>query len=447
MNNASDCGHTANILTKDQNTAITRLFETDATILVAPTGAGKTVICLTAIAELIAGRQLKRVIVACPARVLDVWAREQAKWKHLSHLTVTVVRGSGEERRTLLAESSEVVVCSLNNLAWLLEHDHGCNGIAIDELSKASGMWTRGLKSKKKAGMLVWRCGMTATPVSQDFQRVYNLARIIDGGASLGTSQEMYLNTYFYSDYGGFTWTLRDGAIEMIMKKISGLVHHIEDTKMVELPELILVEQRFDMPEATRQKYNEMRKDFVTGADENSIMIEAANEAVKSGKLRQLGSGFIYADEEGHKDAFPLDAARIDALAEYVQAFSERRKVIIFYEFIGQLGALKSAIPYTTESIEEFTNDEEKWFLLAQISAFSHGIEGLQHICHDAVMYHPMWSRDATQQAIGRLWRRGQNQPVTVTTLVCNDTLDDLVLKRVEGRGEFMEMFMKHMNQ
>jgi superfamily II DNA or RNA helicase len=55
-----------------------RLFEYDETLLVAPTGAGKTVICLTTVAELKEGGHLSRVIVACPAKLLvtKVWSKE-----------------------------------------------------------------------------------------------------------------------------------------------------------------------------------------------------------------------------------------------------------------------------------------------------------------------------------------------------------------------------------
>jgi SNF2 family DNA or RNA helicase len=56
-----------------------------------------------------------------------------------------------------------------------------------------------------------------------------------------------------------------------------------------------------------------------------------------------------------------------------------------------------------------------------------------------------MWSRDATEQAIGRVWRTGQTKEVNVTTLVCDDTLDDLVMQRVEDRGEWMKLFKKHL--
>jgi N12 class adenine-specific DNA methylase len=55
-------------LTATQQAAIDRLYEHDATILVAATGAGKSVICLTAIKDMIDDGQLNRAIIACPGQ-------------------------------------------------------------------------------------------------------------------------------------------------------------------------------------------------------------------------------------------------------------------------------------------------------------------------------------------------------------------------------------------
>ena len=56
-----------------------------------------------------------------------------------------------------------------------------------------------------------------------------------------------------------------------------------------------------------------------------------------------------------------------------------------------------------------------------------------------------MWSRDAMEQAEGRLWRTGATKPVNIYTLVCDNTLDDLVVNRVEDRGVWMKIFKKHL--
>ena len=405
-----------------QQSAVDWIYNHDRSVLIAPTGAGKTIICLTAIAELIEDDffGISKVMVACPAKVVPVWAKEAKKWAHTSALKVVMLDGSASERSESLLKEADVVVVSLNNLKWLLDQNHKCDGVIIDELSKASGKQARGLTSKRKAGGLKWRVGMTATPVAQDFQKLYGMMRIIDDGVALGTNRDKYLNEYFYPDYNGYNWTLRDDASQKIMARVAPYVHMVEDTKVNDLPECHYHEIRFDMPEKSREVYNRMKKDMF--AED----VEAANEAVKSGKLRQIASGFMYREDS---IKVSLDTARIEQLKDWVWSL-EGRPGLVFYEYIEQ-----------STWFDDFDDD----IRFAQIHSMSHGVDGLQYQFSDILFLQPIWSRDATEQAVGRVWLTGQTNPVNVTTLICDDTLDDLVVARVEDRAEFMKLFRKHL--
>jgi superfamily II DNA or RNA helicase len=419
-------------LLERQQVAVDKLYNQNRSILVAPTGAGKTIICLTAIKELRAVGELTKVIVACPAKVVSVWAKEAKKWSHTSDLKVVSLVGDVSTRSKALLQDADIIVTSLNSLDWLLRQKHGANGIVVDELSKAAGKYAALLRNKR-SDILTWRVGTTATPVSQNFDKLYAMCRIIDGGKALGTSKERYLNQYFYGDYLGYEWKLREGAAQQIMTKISYLVHAIEDNKVNELPPCHHHEIHFEMPESTRNLYNAMKRDMIAGE------VVAVNDAVKSGKLRQIASSFIYGADD---NADQLDFTRVEEAVKWCNSL-EGRKGVIFYEYVAQLQMLQEFLPTRAcTTIEDFIDSP---ILLAQINSLSHGVDGLQHICSDILFYHPFWSRDATQQAIGRVWRTNQESEVHVTTLVCVDTLDELVIERVEDRAEFMKLFMKHL--
>ena len=124
-----------------------------------------------------------------------------------------------------------------------------------------------------------------------------------------------------------------------------------------------------------------------------------------------------------------------------------KRPAVIFYEYIEQGETLAQVFhKYLSASVEEFIAGKG-CILLAQINSLGHGIDGLQHVSHDALMYHPFWSRDSVEQAQGRLWRTGATEEVNITTLVCEDTLDDLVMARVEDRAEWMKLFTEHLGE
>ena len=67
-------------------------------------GLGKTVISLTAIADLLFDSfAAHRILVVAPLRVArDTWPAELEKWSHLHHLTYTVAVGSAKESEAFL---------------------------------------------------------------------------------------------------------------------------------------------------------------------------------------------------------------------------------------------------------------------------------------------------------------------------------------------------------
>ena len=103
-------------------------------------GLGKTVITLTAIAELLFDSfQAHRVLVIAPLRVArDTWPAEIRKWDHLHDLTWSVITGDAGERRAALKKQADIYIINRENVQWLVE-DSGApfdyDMLVIDELS------------------------------------------------------------------------------------------------------------------------------------------------------------------------------------------------------------------------------------------------------------------------------------------------------------------------
>ena len=432
-------------LAPQQVRAIARLAKYRSTILVAATGEGKTVICLSAIKKVIAKGILDRVIVSCPARVLSekTWSKELARWEHLKGLLLVELRGDPSQRSGALMRYSDaqVLVVSTDNLEWLLNQRHGAEGIIVDEISKAAGKQTRRMNTKRWGGMLKWRIGLTASPVDHDFMKLFYIAKRIDGGKAFGTNFDDWRHRHFTSDYMKHNWFIREGGAEQILKAVKKLVHRIADNKASELPPVVSDEIRFSLPKSTRETYEQMKRDMVVGE------AEAVNMAVRDGKLRQIASGFLYyfdeQTQERKTDWFFDD--RPNAMMSWKMDL-EGRRGIIFYEYMAQLDAILQQLHPgdVVDDVSEFLGPGRQ-ILVAQIKSLSHGIDGLQHVCHDLLFYHPMWSRESYLQALGRVQRRGQKHPTNVTSLICNDTLDDVAQARVEGRAEWMELLVEHL--
>lgn len=430
-------------LRPDQKDAVDFICGGDHTFLIAPTGAGKTTIILHAIAAYKRIGDIRQAIVAAPASVIDHWPREAEKWA--VPLTVTALTGSPTQRLKALSGPSDVLVVSLNNLAWLLDQKPMADMIVIDELSKAAGKQTAKLKQKHWVQQLSIRVGMTATPVSENFENLYGMLRIIDNGEALGTRKDAYMSRYFEQlDFMGYKHGLQPDGGERIMAAIKPILHVVASTKATDLPPVHHTALMFAMPPETREAYKQLQTDLLLGD------IVADNAAVLSGKLRQVASGFAMT-EDG--EVLDFDDARAGMALVWVRAL-KGRKGIILYQFNYQREQLKKALAdFETVSVyggcdkpaalAEFYAGAQ--ILIAQQATLSHGVDGLQHVCSEMLFYQPVWSKDTAEQAEGRLYRTGQTEPVTITTLICSNSIDGLVVDRLKDKSQFMDKFIAHL--
>ena len=432
-----------NILTDKQHAAIQFAQHNNAAVIIAPTGVGKTIISLSTIA-----RSKGKWIVTAPPNVIKGWQAEAQKWEHTRHLNLLLLDGSPAERLKKLTRRYDVLLISLNSLTWLLEQDHGCTNIIIDELSKAAGKQASKLKNKAN-DKIAKRIALTATPVSESFEKLFSMLRIIDHGKALGRNRMLYLEKYFYpTDYKRYNWKLRPGSDQHIMSSVKHLIHDVSVVKADVLPPIEQDEFEFSMPTSTRALYDAMRSDMIVGD------VVAVNTAVLSSKLRQIASGFAI-DEDSNTVIY--DNERAKALG-FVLTEQPKRKALIIYEYNRQREQIEQQLDligatYTSvyggsdkdSSLDEFKNTDTQ-YLVAQANTLSHGCDGLQYPCNWLIFYHPLWSNDTTIQATGRIWRQGTPfERVTVTTLVCDNSVDDLVLSRLDTKAENMNLFLKHL--
>lgn len=433
---------TVSNLTGEQNKGIQFITDNDQGVIIADTGVGKTAIALQAIAL-----KKGKWIVACPPKVSSGWAIESVKWEETKHLKIVHLSGDPDVRLSLLNTNADVYVISLNSLTWLLTQKHGCDSIIIDELSKASGKQASKLKNKTN-DKINNRYGLTATPVSESFLKLYGMLRIIDKGVALGRNKQCYLTKYFYAtDYKQFNWKLHPDSDKKIMAKIRHLICDIKTNKADTLPPIEYEEIVFDMPESTRAIYETMKTELLIEGDSDVV---AVNLAVLSSKLRQISSGFVITEDNL---VIEYDTERADTLIKILP-----QTALIIYEYTAQRVQIEKCILKAGKKAAYVFggSDSEKAltafksgavdYLVAQQNTLSHGVNNLQYATSNIIFIHPLWSNDNYKQSIGRIWRQGTPfDKVTVTTIVCDKTVDDLVLTRLDDKAINMTNFLQHL--
>lgn len=420
-------------------------------MLIAKMGAGKTVIALTAIAELMADTDMKRFVIFAPLKVAKhVWQQEAAKWEHTAGVNVTLCTGTPAQREQAVKQAQGqdgILVVNFDNMAWFFDtfkRNHGFDGLLIDELSKLKAGGKGFKKMRPYIDSFQWRVGMTGTPCSEDFIGLFYQVMALDGGVRFGKNRKHFLLSYFYpTDYLGYKWDLQDGGAERITAKLSALVYTVPDYTH-ELPKLHHKTVSVILDNDTLEVYADLQRTHVIDTPYGAQ--SADNAAVLSGKLEQIASGFLYCDDE-FKERVGTTVFHHYKIGVCKNLVAElNTNVIICYWFEEELRRLKEAFPDAVElnevgAMEAWQRGEIKTLLLQPMSA-SHGIQ-LEQGGHTMIYIKPIWSNDIKSQCDARIWRKGQTKEVTIYEIVAVDTVDELIIDRVNGKKGFDKLFAR----
>lgn len=420
-----------------QNTAIRFIENNDVSALILDMGLGKTVITLTAIAELIATGEVNKVLVVAPLRVArDTWSNEVNKWEHLNYLRLSVVVGSAKERLDALKSDADVYVINRDVLPWLLTNIKQApkfDMIVIDELSSFKNYRSQRFKSLRKIkGRDTKMVGLTGTPASNGLMDLFAEIGILDGGEHLGRYITHYRDKYF-DKYGDWSYVLRNGAEERIYQAIEPISISMKAVDYLDMPEKVLFNDYVAMEKDEKEKYNYLRKNFILSLDENTV-IDSKSAATLSMKLSQLANGFLY-DEE--KNIHPVHNHKVEALEEIVEE-ANGKPVLVAYWFKADLKAIQSTIKDAKElkTSEDFRAWNEGKIRVALIHPASagHGLN-LQEGGNILVWYGLTWSLELYEQTNARLYRQGQKAgSVIIRHILTKGTIDEQIIRALEGK-------------
>ncbi|HAT1138376.1 TPA: DEAD/DEAH box helicase [Corynebacterium striatum] len=404
-------------------------------------GLGKTVITLTAIWNLLLDSfQARRVLIIAPLRVArDTWPAEAAKWDHLAGLTVAVAVGSKPQRVDALADEAMVTVINRENVPWLVRHLGNTwpfDTVVIDELSSFKNHRAQRFKALATVRPLMSRIvGLTGTPAANGLMDLWAQFRLLDEGQRLGRFITYYRNRWFVPDRRNgqqiFTYKPAPGAEGEIYEAISDITLSMRTTDYLRLPELTVTTKLVDLDVKERKAYERLRDEMVLDLD--GQVIDAANAAALSGKLLQLASGAIY-DEDGQP--LVVHDRKLDALEDLVEA-ANGQPLLVAYWFKHDRERITERFPgarelKTSTDIKAWNAREIPLALIHPASA-GHGLN-LQQGGNLLVWFSLTWSLELYQQTNARLYRQGQDQPVTITHLAADHTLDEAVLAALDNK-------------
>jgi SNF2 family DNA or RNA helicase len=404
-------------------------------MILAPVGAGKTAITLTAMTEMIIHGHCDRWLVLAPKRVCtDVWPVEGRKWAPEFNIAVAV--GTPAQRKKAFESDADIVVTNYDNIPSI--NPAGFTGIVFDELTRLKNPSGKRFKHLLKIlDQFKIRWGLTGSFTSNGLEDVFGQCKVVDQ-ALLGRSKGAFLQQYFYCvnrDFG--QWEPLPQALPKVMEAIKPATYVLEPGEYKDkLPPLHVVQMRCDLDD--REPYENMKKEYVHEE------ITAPTAAAVTNKLQQLTSGFAY-DSQGVAKWFGRQ--KFESLRDILDE-NQRDNTIIVYNYKEELAELQRQFNVTTidapDAVERWNAGKIELLAIHPKSA-GHGLN-LQFGGNKIIFLSLPWSLELFEQTVGRLHRSGQTRDVWCYVIMCNKTIDERIWDALHDKKSLAELALAELS-
>ena len=401
-------------------------------------GTGKTRSACWAADYLMTMGVVKRALVVCPKSLMySAWGDDlMATCIHRTH---TVLYGDRARREQLaLTRQTDFDIVNFDGVEILgsILVDKGYDLIIIDESTAYKDPSTKRWKALAKLvkpQTRVW--ALTGTPTPQGPMDAYGQGKLVTPDR-LPKTKTMYRDMVQYK-VATFIWKDKRNWQETVNNMLQPAIY-IRKADCLDLPPVTRRYIDVGLSKPQQQALEAMRKDMVANFDTGHQAV-AANAAVLWGKMRQIYSGAIYAEDGA---AMILDNK--ERIAETISLIKQAKasgddsvaegkphsKALVFVPFKHVMQVLEDALKkeFDVAVISGDTNVHERkrildsfqktptpQVILAIPEAFSHGITATAASL--TVWYAPPSRTETYLQACERMDRPGQTQHMNIVHL------------------------------
>ena len=422
-------------------------------------GLGKTTAALTAI-DAINMVDPGPTLVLAPKRVArSTWPAEAAKWDHLKHLRISPVLGTPAQRMQALRRPADIYPINYDNLMWLTEvynEEWPFTKVVADEATKLKSFrLQQGGKRTRALGKIAFSkidrfIELTGTPSPNGIKDLWGQAWFLDRGQRLGRSYTAFQERWFYQDWGVTEYRQmypHAHAQAEVQDLLSDICLSIEAKDYFDIEEPITQKIYVKLPPAARAAYNAMEEEFF--AEIEGKEIEAVHAGAKSQKLLQMANGAAYIDDKGNW--VHVHDEKLDALEEIYEE-AAGAPLLVAYTFKSDVARIMKRFP-KARILDDKQKTEDDWnagkigMLLAHPASAGHGIN-LQDGGNILVRFGLNWNLELHLQILERIgptrqMQSGHERPVFDYCIMAEDTLDDDVYDRLDGKGTVQQILME----
>lgn len=401
-------------------------------------------------------------LVIAPKRVaVSTWPDEVQKWAHLQHIQIVTITGDAKQRAAALMKPAHVYTTNFENLPWLIEHLGArwpFKVVVVDEATKLKGFRLRqGSKRAQALGKIAFTkierfIELTGTPSPNGLSDLWGQIFYLDRGERLGRSYQAFIDRWFKQGYDGYSVVALPHAQGEIQERLKDICIRVDAKDYFDLREPIRNHLFVDLPPAAAKLYADMEKKMFMELDGNEV--EAFSAAAKTMKCLQIANGAAYVGE-GSDEWKEIHDAKIEALREVVEE-ANGAPVLVAYHFKSDLARLQRAFP-AGRVLDADPHTIRDWnrgripVLFAHPASAGHGLN-LQDGGNILAFFGFWWDMEQHQQIIERIgptrqMQAGHDRPVFIHYIIARNTVDELVLKRLETKADVQAILMEAMKR
>lgn len=313
-------------------------------------GTGKTITALMLLDYLFKNNLIKKALIVAPLFVInDSWMNDAELFPNFEIKILTKERDCAEDGISIVnwemlkifydyvVEEDPITGKKNKRVTKTFNFDFDC--VILDESAKVRNVKTKRFEILKHYLPVKYTFILSGLPAPNTPLEYWPQFYLVDGGVTFGNNYWQFLNKYAYKTKYGYFVT-KQGAREIKEKVVAKSIRfELEDC--VDLPENITVWREVELDSTHMGNYSLIE-------DNTNVMIEtgvinAANSAVKTIKLQQAASGYVY-DDIGRTITLSEHNKKIEALIEIIREEFGRAQVVVYAYFKNQIDAVTKAL-------------------------------------------------------------------------------------------------------
>jgi SNF2 family DNA or RNA helicase len=405
-------------------------------------GLGKTM-AACALAE---SAGAKRILIVCPNTAKGaVWEPEVEHF--LGVKPVVMPNGNPEKRKAAMAKvkgrKSVVLIVHYESLALIAKERKDKSGwnkygewdiVIADEAHRLANPQTQMSRSLRRIPTKA-KVALSGSIIQNHPEEIFGVLTWLlpeQYARKWPDWNDRYLD-YVKSNFGRVLIGPKPSKIEAMRKELGVFTVYRRKRDELDLPTKTEQSMYVDLSPAQRRAYDELRDSYVAQLDSGENVI-AIQPIVMLTRLRQLASGLGLVSTE------VTDSTKLDLACELLADDPDEPYVVFTWYKASAIELAKRL----NEETYLVTGDTKATDRTAFIQAFQAGHRRVfigtiatlgesvnLHRAANAIRLDRSWNPAANEQAEDRIYRIGQDRPVTITDIVARETVDDL---RVQPR-------------